>query len=119
MYYVIVATDKPGSLEARLAARPAHVARLEALREAGRLLTAGPCPALDRVARGADLALIEATFPRARPGEADLHLSVPEARKVGRKARRYGLVHLTAASRALVRPGEALRRYRLEVHGVN
>jgi uncharacterized protein YciI len=47
MYYVIVATDKSGSLEARLAARPDHVARLEALREEGRLLTAGPCPALD------------------------------------------------------------------------
>ncbi len=47
MYYVIIATDKPDSLENRLAARPDHVARLEALREAGRLLTAGPCPALD------------------------------------------------------------------------
>lgn len=47
MYYVIVASDKPDSLEARLAARPDHVARLQALREEGRLLTAGPCPALD------------------------------------------------------------------------
>ncbi len=47
MYYVIVATDKPDSLENRLAARPDHVARLQALREEGRLLTAGPCPALD------------------------------------------------------------------------
>ncbi len=47
MYYVIVATDNPHSLEARQAARPDHVARLEALRDAGRLLTAGPCPALD------------------------------------------------------------------------
>jgi ribonuclease BN (tRNA processing enzyme) len=75
----------------------------------------GPCPALDQAARGADLALIEATFPRSRPADVDLHLSVPQARKVGRRARRYGLVHLTAASRALVRPGEALRRYRLEV----
>ncbi len=47
MYYVIVATDKPNSLADRLSARPNHIARLEALREEGRLLTAGPCPALD------------------------------------------------------------------------
>lgn len=47
MYYVIIATDRPDSLEARLATRSDHVARLKALREEGRLLTAGPCPALD------------------------------------------------------------------------
>lgn len=47
MYYVIVAADAPDSLDARLAARPDHVARLQVLREEGRLLTAGPCPALD------------------------------------------------------------------------
>lgn len=47
MLYVIVATDHPGSLERRLAARPAHLARLEALQEAGRLVLAGPCPAID------------------------------------------------------------------------
>lgn len=47
MYYVIVATDEPGSLETRLAARPDHIARLHTLRQEGRLLTAGPCPALD------------------------------------------------------------------------
>jgi len=47
MYYVIVASDKPGTLEARLSARSAHLARLKVLRSAGRLLTAGPCPAID------------------------------------------------------------------------
>jgi uncharacterized protein len=47
MWYVVYATDKPGSLDARLAARPQHLARLHALRDAGRLLLAGPFPALD------------------------------------------------------------------------
>ncbi len=53
MYYVIFATDRPGSLDARLAARPDHVARLNALRDEGRLLTAGPCPAIDAEDPGA------------------------------------------------------------------
>ncbi|MBX3725665.1 MAG: YciI family protein [Xanthomonadales bacterium] len=47
MWYLILGRDRPGSLAARLAARPAHLARLEALREAGRLLLAGPLPAID------------------------------------------------------------------------
>jgi uncharacterized protein YciI len=47
MWYVIVGTDRAGSLDARLAARPAHLERLQVLREAGRLLIAGPLPALD------------------------------------------------------------------------
>lgn len=47
MYYVIFATDKPNSLEQRLAARPAHLARLKELVEAGRLFVAGPMPAID------------------------------------------------------------------------
>ncbi|HFE47868.1 MAG TPA: YciI family protein [Chromatiaceae bacterium] len=47
MYYLIVAEDHPGSLEARLAARPEHLQRLQALQNAGRLLTAGPLPAID------------------------------------------------------------------------
>lgn len=47
MWYAIYALDYPGSLDARLAARPAHVARLEQLRDAGRLLLAGPFPAID------------------------------------------------------------------------
>jgi uncharacterized protein YciI len=47
MLYAIIATDVPGSLDARLAARPAHLARLEHLKEQGRLLLAGPHPAID------------------------------------------------------------------------
>lgn len=47
MLYVIVGEDYPESLSARLAARPAHVARLQELQAQGRLLLAGPCPAID------------------------------------------------------------------------
>ena len=47
MWYVIVATDAPDSLERRRSARAAHLERLQALRDEGRLLTAGPCPAVD------------------------------------------------------------------------
>ena len=47
MWYAIQALDHPGTLDARLAARPAHVARLHELRDAGRLLLAGPFPAID------------------------------------------------------------------------
>ena len=47
MYYAIIAEDAPQSLEKRLAARPAHLGRLIALRDEGRLLTAGPHPAID------------------------------------------------------------------------
>ncbi|UCV06480.1 YciI family protein [Dechloromonas denitrificans] len=47
MLYVIIGEDVPASLEARLAARPAHLARLQALQADGRLILAGPCPAID------------------------------------------------------------------------
>ncbi len=47
MLYSIVGIDREDSLEARLAARPSHVARLDALKQEGRLLNAGPTPALD------------------------------------------------------------------------
>lgn len=47
MLYVIFAQDIANSLEKRLAVRPAHLARLQALRDEGRLLTAGPLPAVD------------------------------------------------------------------------
>jgi len=45
--YVIIGEDHPGSLEKRLAARPDHLARLEQLQAEGRLVLAGPCPAID------------------------------------------------------------------------
>ncbi len=47
MLYAIIATDATNSLDARLAARPAHLERLHALRDAGRLVLAGPHPAID------------------------------------------------------------------------
>ena len=47
MWYAIEGHDGAGVLEGRLQARPQHLARLTALRDAGRLLLAGPCPAID------------------------------------------------------------------------
>ena len=47
MLYAILAEDLPGSLEKRLAARPAHVERLKALLAEGRLVIAGPHPLID------------------------------------------------------------------------
>lgn len=47
MLYVISGEDVPGSLEKRLAARPAHLERIRALQDEGRLLLAGPYPAID------------------------------------------------------------------------
>ncbi|MFJ1230643.1 YciI family protein [Yersinia proxima] len=47
MLYIIFATDIPDSLEKRLSVRPAHLTRLQALQDEGRLLTAGPNPAID------------------------------------------------------------------------
>ena len=47
MWYAIISEDKADSLARRLAARPAHLARLQALQDEGRLLLAGPHPAID------------------------------------------------------------------------
>jgi len=47
MLYAVVGQDVSDSLERRLAARPAHLARLQALQDDGRLLLAGPFPAID------------------------------------------------------------------------
>lgn len=47
LFYAIVGEDVPDSLERRLAARPAHLERLQGLKDAGRLLLAGPFPAID------------------------------------------------------------------------
>lgn len=47
MLYVIYAQDNANSLEKRLSVRPAHLARLQLLHDEGRLLTAGPMPAVD------------------------------------------------------------------------
>jgi len=47
MLFAIVSQDVENSLPLRKQARPAHIARLEALKEEGRLVLAGPNPAID------------------------------------------------------------------------
>jgi len=47
MLYAISATDHENSLDKRLAARPAHLERLTELKNQGRLILAGPLPAID------------------------------------------------------------------------
>ena len=47
LFYAIVGEDVPDSLEKRLAARPDHLARLNRLKDEGRLLLAGPFPGID------------------------------------------------------------------------
>jgi len=52
MLYAIIAEDTPNSLEKRLEARPQHLARLTVLQEQGRLILAGPFPAIDSIDPG-------------------------------------------------------------------
>lgn len=47
MLYAIIGEDRSGTLDQRMAARPAHVERLQALQAEARLILAGPCPAID------------------------------------------------------------------------
>ena len=47
MWYAIMVEDVPNSLKKRIDARPAHLARLTELQTQGRLLLAGPFPAID------------------------------------------------------------------------
>ena len=47
MLYAVISQDAAGTLDKRLAARPQHLKRLERLRDEGRLLLAGPHPAID------------------------------------------------------------------------
>lgn len=53
MLYAIIGRDAPDSLDKRMAVRPDHLARLQALQDEGRLLLAGPFPAVDAVDPGA------------------------------------------------------------------
>lgn len=53
MWYAISAEDIPNTLPQRLDARPRHLARLEQLKAEGRLLVAGPHPAIDNDNPGA------------------------------------------------------------------
>jgi hypothetical protein len=52
MLYAIIGEDVPDSLEKRLANRPPHLERLKTLQEQGRLVLAGPFPAIDSVDPG-------------------------------------------------------------------
>lgn len=66
MLYAIEGLDVPDSLERRKSVRPEHLARLEALRDTGRLVLAGPFPAIDSPdpgASGFSGSLIVAEFP--------------------------------------------------------
>lgn len=66
MLYAIIGEDHADSLAKRLAARPAHLARLQELADAGRLLIAGPFPAIDAAdpgPAGFTGSLIVADFP--------------------------------------------------------
>lgn len=47
MYYVVYSEDIEDSTPLRAKARPDHLARLDELKQQGRLLAAGPCPAID------------------------------------------------------------------------
>jgi len=53
MWYAVISEDREGTLDKRLATRPEHLARLTALRDEGRLLIAGPHPAVDSPDPGA------------------------------------------------------------------
>jgi len=73
MYYAMIGEDAPDSLEARMAARPEHLARLTALKDEGRLLIAGPCPAIDSPdpgPAGFSGSLVVAEFPSLADAEA-------------------------------------------------
>jgi uncharacterized protein len=73
MLYAIFGNDIPDSLQKRLAARPAHVARLQALQDEGRLILAGPFPAVDAIdpaSAGFTGSLIVAEFPSLAEAEA-------------------------------------------------
>lgn len=73
MWYAIMAEDVPNSLEKRLEARPAHLSRLQALQDAGRLLLAGPFPAIDSIdpgSAGYTGSLIIAEFTRLDEAQA-------------------------------------------------
>ena len=66
MLYAIISQDRPDSLADRLHARPAHLDRLEQLKAAGRLVLAGPHPAIDSLDpgdAGFSGSLVVAEFP--------------------------------------------------------
>ena len=87
MLYMICATDVADSLEKRLAARPAHLERLNALKDAGRLVMAGPFPAVDSPDPGpagftGSLVVAEFDSLEAAQAVSYTHLTLPTNREV-------------------------------------
>jgi len=73
MYYAIISQDVENSLERRLTARPAHLQRLQGLKGEGRLLLAGPHPAIDAEdpgPAGFSGSLVVAEFPSLEEARA-------------------------------------------------
>ncbi|MFC5741265.1 YciI family protein [Dyella tabacisoli] len=72
MWFAIIAQDVAESLEKRMAARPAHLARLDQLQNEGRMLLAGPFPAIESEnpgPAGFTGSLIVAEFPSQADAE--------------------------------------------------
>ena len=73
MWYVITGRDAPDSLPIRRRVRAAHLARARELSDAGRILLAGPCPAVDSVdpaEAGFSGSVIVAEFPSLEAARA-------------------------------------------------
>ncbi len=73
MLYAIICEDVPNSLETRLKTRPAHLERLEMLKSQGRLVLAGPHPAIDASdpgTAGFTGSLVVAEFPSLEDAQA-------------------------------------------------
>ena len=73
MFYAIIGEDVPGSLPKRQVTRPAHLARLTQLQQVGRLILAGPFPAIDSSdpgPAGFSGSLIVADFPSLEAAQA-------------------------------------------------
>ena len=73
MLYAIIGEDAPGSLPKRQVTRPAHLSRLTQLQQVGRLILAGPFPAIDSPdpgPAGFSGSLIVADFPSLEAAQA-------------------------------------------------
>lgn len=89
MWYAIISDDHEGTLDKRISARPEHLARLSALMDEGRLLIAGPHPAVDSPdpgPAGFTGSLIVAEFPSLEVAKAwaadDPYMSAGIYRKI-------------------------------------
>lgn len=72
MWYTVISEDNDNSLQARVGARQAHLGRLTELRDQGRLLIAGPHPAIDAEEPGSagyTGSLVVADFPSCEAAE--------------------------------------------------